>query len=781
MISILYVDDESGLLEICKFFLEQSRLFIVDIITSVPAALTLMNSKNYDAIISDYQMPEMDGIEFLKVVRKQFGDIPFILFTGRGREEVVIEAINNGADFYLQKGGEPEAQFAELSHKIGLAVRRKQTERSLRDSERRLSDIIDFLPDATFAIDRSGHVIAWNHAIEEMTGFHSSDMLGKGKYEYAIPFYGFRRQLLIDLIDESDEKNAQFYSDIYRTGNSLTAQTNLAHPKGHQISVLIKVCPLYNRKGEITGAIETIRDITDRKRAEEELLKKNEELNASYQQIYATEEALRLNLDDLTRQEMALRVSEERYRNVVEDQTEFISRFLPDGTHVFVNEAYCRYFGLKRDEILGHRFRPNIPAEDQERVGGFFKSLTPDHPLDIIEHRIIMQGGGVRWQRWSDRAIFNPSGMVTEYQSVGRDITEYKQAEEALQQSESRWRQWLEQAPVPMALYKLDGTVLFTNKQFVGIVGWSVNDIPHLDYWWRSVYPDLQYRQQQKEAWEKRIRTSISQGVYIEPLETRIFCKDGVTRILEFSGLVIGDTILVTYYDLTNRKSVEEALRQANNKLILLFSITRHDITNQLSLLKANLTILEKKQPDISFSKYFQNIMTAAERITAMIQFTKTYEEIGVKAPVWQNCRTLVDTAAKQVPLGKVMVKNDIPAGTYVLADPLIVKVCYNLMDNAVRYGGKITTIRFSVQESVDGHLIICEDNGDGVPTDEKKRIFERGFGKNTGLGLFLAHEILSITEITIAETGEPGKGARFEMTVPKEAYRLANVQKIHY
>ena len=126
-------------------------------------------------------MPGMDGIAFLKAVRERFGDIPFILFTGRGREEVVIEAINNGADSYLQKGGDPEAQFAELAHRIRQAVRRKQAERSLQDSERRLSDIIDFLPDATFAIDRSGQVIAWNRAIEEMTGIPAGEMLGKGR------------------------------------------------------------------------------------------------------------------------------------------------------------------------------------------------------------------------------------------------------------------------------------------------------------------------------------------------------------------------------------------------------------------------------------------------------------------------------------------------------------------------------------------------------------------------------------------------------------------------
>ena len=156
-----------------------------------------------------------------------------------------------------------------------------------------------------------------------------------------------------------------------------------------------------------------------------------------------------------------------------------------------------------------------------------------------------------------------------------------------------------------------------------------------------------------------------------------------------------------------------------------------------------------------------------------MVQFTKEYEEIGVHVPAWQDCRTLVDTAAKQAPLGKVMVENNLPASAEVFADPLIVKVFYNLMDNAVRYGGKITTIRFSALERNGDEVLVCEDDGDGVPQDEKEKIFERGFGKNTGLGLALSREILSITGITITETGEPGKGARFEMVVPKGAWQF--------
>ncbi len=187
---ILYVDDERGLLEIAKRFLEKTNDFTVDVEISAEDALNTIGTQFYNAIISDYQMPGMDGIAFLKAVRSNHGNIPFILFTGRGREEVVIEAINNGVDFYLQKGGDPMAQFAELAHKIRQAIARRQAEISLIESEKRLADIINFLPDATFAIDRSGQVIAWNRAIEEMTGVSAADMLGKGDYEYAIPFYG---------------------------------------------------------------------------------------------------------------------------------------------------------------------------------------------------------------------------------------------------------------------------------------------------------------------------------------------------------------------------------------------------------------------------------------------------------------------------------------------------------------------------------------------------------------------------------------------------------------
>ena len=126
MYSILYVDDDEILLGVNKIYLEKNGDFSVDIATSAHEALVRIPDANYDLILSDYQMPKMDGIEFLKIVRQRHGNLPFILFTGKGREEVVMEALNNGVDFYVQKGTDLKGMIAELKHKINRAIERRR-------------------------------------------------------------------------------------------------------------------------------------------------------------------------------------------------------------------------------------------------------------------------------------------------------------------------------------------------------------------------------------------------------------------------------------------------------------------------------------------------------------------------------------------------------------------------------------------------------------------------------------------------------------------------------
>ena len=335
-------------------------------------------------------MPEMNGIEFLKAVRTSKNTIAFVLFTGRGREEVVIQALNEGADFYLQKGGEPVSQFTEIEHKVKQAVRKRLSDELLHEKEIQLRATLASTADGILAVDNNGKVVQDSPRFTEIWQVPPSVMES-----------GDDRILLNFVLGQLNDPDA-FLEKVEELYNSdAVGMDTLALRDGR---IIERYSFPMIMDGTRIGRVWSFRDVTECNQVEK-----------------------------------ALRESEQRYRNVVEDQTEFISRFLPDGTHIFANEAYSRYFGWKRDGIIGYRFQPKIPLEDQERVKEFFGSLTPGHPVDIIEHRIIMPDGTIRWQRWSDRAIFDSLGAIIEYQSVRRDVTEKKIAEAALEESEIRF------------------------------------------------------------------------------------------------------------------------------------------------------------------------------------------------------------------------------------------------------------------------------------------------------------------------------------------------------
>ncbi|MGB8890933.1 MAG: ATP-binding protein, partial [Methanoregula sp.] len=269
-------------------------------------------------------------------------------------------------------------------------------------------------------------------------------------------------------------------------------------------------------------------------------------------------------------------------------------------------------------------------------------------------------------------------------------------------------------------------------------------------------------------------RTKFIRDRYHKRKDGSVFPVEITVNVMSFQGQEI---LIGAIRDVTESRRSEEALQQANRSLALLTHVTRHDINNQLLALNGFLELLHEKVKDPSVEDYFTWISQVSTRISSMIQFASAYESVRKTDPVWQDIRNLAETAVRQVSLGNVMVKNEIPAGAEVFSDPLIVKVIYNLVDNAIRYGGKISTIRFSLSEKNGNEIIVCEDDGVGVLQEYKEKIFDRGFGKNTGLGLFLAREILSLTGITIRETGEPGAGARFEMAVPTGSFRFTGKQ----
>ena len=226
----------------------------------------------------------------------------------------------------------------------------------------------------------------------------------------------------------------------------------------------------------------------------------------------------------------------------------------------------------------------------------------------------------------------------------------------------------------------------------------------------------------------------------------------------------------------TERKRVESALATANNKLQLMASITRHDLLNQLHSLHGflDLAVSDHKEDPANAWIYVEKALAVARQTIDTVKFTDEYQNIGIKTPIWQNIRMIVMNSLRHTSLHDIPLENLFPDDIEIYADPLIEKVFSNLIDNSVRYGGNNTVIRFRAEERDGNYVLICEDDGVGIADVEKEKIFSYQYGKNTGLGLFLAREILSITGISIHETGVSGEGARFEILCPSGIIRIS-------
>lgn len=367
-------------------------------------------------------MPGKDGITFLKAFRSIPDNRPFILFTGRGREEIVIEAINSGADFYLQKGGDVRAQFAELALKIRqgtsrfqaewllnknheelqaayeeLAASKKEiktnfeelsnTQQALLESEQKLFDIINFLPDATFAIDTGGKILIWNKAIEEMTGYPADQMIGKSNYEHAIPFYGERIPTLIDYVLSDLPHVEMRYSAIRLKKTHISAETSFPRHQGIPMIAWCIASPLCNKAGKITGAIESIRDITTQK----EILEK-------------------------------LKKSEEIYRGVIENIQDGYYRSDAEGNLIFASPSFVRLFGYDSlDEVLNQSIADTFYCYPDARAE-FLKKIEETGSIENEELLVRKRDGTPFLVGASGRFYYDLDGVFAGVEGIFRDI-----------------------------------------------------------------------------------------------------------------------------------------------------------------------------------------------------------------------------------------------------------------------------------------------------------------------------------------------------------------------
>jgi DNA-binding response OmpR family regulator/Tfp pilus assembly protein PilF len=264
LLSVLLIDDEPALLEVLKLFAERSRELSVHTAQSATEALKILPEKTFDAIIVDYSMPEIDGIEFLKIIRSEGNTTPVIIFTGAGHERQAIEAINNGANFYLKKGEDPQVQFRELITMVKTAVEKTYAGKNLGTTKRVIADMINFSSDPSFAIDREGKVVAWNTSLEQITDTPASAMIEKGDYFYAEPFFGTRRKMLANLIFEPDnEIKRNKYMIVSRVAKGpIVAVTKGLKRDGSEWTLWAKAMPVYDGQGNFIAAVETVRDVT---------------------------------------------------------------------------------------------------------------------------------------------------------------------------------------------------------------------------------------------------------------------------------------------------------------------------------------------------------------------------------------------------------------------------------------------------------------------------------------------------------------------------------------
>ena len=619
MIRVLYVDDEEQLLDLAREFLQTSSEIAVVTTTNAPAGMRRVLEGDIDVVVSDYMMPDMDGLAFLRALRESGNDIPFILFTGKGREEVVIQALNEGVDSYLQKGGQPRPQFAELAHRIIRAAERRRVVLALQESEARLKRAEE--------IAGIGH---WELHLDTKDMYASAGAkliygIWWERESYSevkkVPLPEYRASLdreMADLIEKGKPYDIEFKIKRPSDGRVVDVYSRAEYDPVHRI---------------VFGVLQ---DITERKKAEADLFRKNEELSTSYSQISAAEEELRA-----AQLQLALAM------------------------------------GLAK-----------LVYWDMDMVGGTF--------------------------------IFN--------------------------------------------------------DQFFALYGTSADKeggylMPFQTYTDNFVHPE------DKARVDKIIEITQSSTIGINQTEHRIVRRDGQVREIIVCIEVVRDDdgrpirVFGANQDITERKKAEKALERANRKLSLLNSITRHDITNQISILRGTVEMVKRSLSDQDVLVKLERIDRSSQIILEQIRFTEEYQDMGSSSPQWHNLGEIVRGTPSAREFKDLRISEE--AGKLSLyADPMLPKVFNNLIENTVRYAGRPASISIGCELTEKGMRLVYEDVGPGIPDNEKEKIFEKGFGKGTGLGLFLSREILAITGITIQETGLPGRGARFEILIPPQMAR---------
>jgi len=345
--------------------------------------LVALESFRPDMILSDYSLPKFDGMKALELALEHVPETPFILVTGSVNEETAVKCMKAGAWDYVLKehlkqlGSAIDKAFEQKR----LQMEKKGVEQALRESESRYAQLAEQSRTVAWEVDADGLYIYVGHVAKQVWGYSPEELVG--------------RQYFYDLHPEAGrEKFKVATRGVFDRKESFFALENAIQTRdGELIWVSTNGLPILDHHGILKGYRGSDTDITERKHAEQ-----------------------------------ALKESEDRYRKVVQDQTEFIIRYFPDGTRSFVNDSYCSAFNVSEKEALASNIFDSLPVEEVSRIKGKMASLSPENPVSTDEHSLKDGDGREIWHYWAERGIFDEKGKLKEIQAVGRDVTKRVEA-----------------------------------------------------------------------------------------------------------------------------------------------------------------------------------------------------------------------------------------------------------------------------------------------------------------------------------------------------------------
>ena len=493
------------------------------------------------------------------------------------------------------------------------------------------------------------------------------------------------------------------------------------------------------------------------------------------------------------RADAALREEEARYRAIVDDQAEMILRTTRSGLVLFANEAFCRCFGRRRDEVLGSRFRPPVLDEDREAVDAARSRLSREQPSGTFEHRTVLPNGEVRWLQWTERALFDDQGELTACQTVGRDITEQRRAEDALRRSEERFRLLIEQAPESIFLLDPSGRITDANERACQLTGWPRLALLALDL--RSLI----------EPGDAPVTAGAVPGDVLGG-ECRIRTADGLPTDVEAISKQLPDgRLLVILRDIAVRKRAERTLIEAklaaeaaNRAKSDFLANMSHELRTPMTGILGMSELLMETPLDAEQKDFTLTLRDCANNllniINDVLDFSKIeagrmqLEEVNFQpVTVVEDAMWLLAERAQAKGVELVCTSApEVPAS--LVGDPSRLRqVLINLVGNAIKFTerGEIE-VRIGLAEHQDAGArregqprtvmlrFSVRDTGIGIAKEPQEKLFEaftqadtsttRRYG-GTGLGLAISRRLVELMGGAIHLASTPGKGSTFSFT----------------